>query len=35
MPDLTPEQQDWFDSGPIKQDTLALWLSIINKEDTQ
>jgi hypothetical protein len=24
------EIQDWFDSGPIKKDTLELWLSIIN-----
>ena len=24
------EIQDWFDNGPIKQDTLELWLSIIN-----
>lgn len=31
---VTPEQQAWLESGPIKEDTLALWLSISNKEDT-
>jgi len=25
------EVEDWFDSGPIKRDTLELWLSIINR----
>ena len=31
---LTPGQQAWLGSGPIKEETLAMWLSIINKEDT-
>jgi len=26
--------EEWFESGPIKRDTLELWLSILNdKED--
>jgi hypothetical protein len=26
------EIQDWFDSGPIKRETLELWLSLINNK---
>jgi hypothetical protein len=27
------EIQEWFDSGPIKRDTLELWLSLINPKE--
>jgi hypothetical protein len=27
-------EEEWFESGPIKRETLQLWLSLINnKED--
>ena len=35
MPELTPEQQAWIDSGPIKESTLAIWLSILHKEEVK
>ena len=25
------EVQDWFDSGPVKPDTLELWLDLIRQ----
>lgn len=28
------EIQEWFDSGPIKRDTLELWLSLLNKDES-
>lgn len=31
---MTIEQQAWIDSGPIKQETLATWLSIINGKES-
>ena len=27
------EIQDWYDSGPIKKDTLEMWLSIIQESE--
>jgi hypothetical protein len=27
------EIQDWFDSGPIKRETLESWLKIINNNN--
>lgn len=27
--------QEWFDSGPIKRDTLELWLSLLNKGEVK
>jgi len=35
MSELTSEQQAWIDSGPIKQETLAIWLSILHKEEVK
>jgi len=25
--------EEWFESGPIKKDTLELWLSLINTKE--
>jgi hypothetical protein len=29
------EIQEWFDSGPIKRDTLELWLSLLNNGEVK